>query len=107
MEDRPLSISKTLIAVLAACSAHAQRSTWTLVWRDEFAGTSVDTTKWGFDLGNGFYGDSGRSYVSGWGNNELQCYTRNAGNAAVHDGALHIRAVRAFEEPVFEAGVYQ
>lgn len=86
-----------LVAVYASSSAHAQRSAWKLVWRDEFGGTSVDTTKWGFDLGNGFYGDSGRSYVSGWGNNELQCYTRTADNASVRDGALRIRALRGVD----------
>ncbi len=63
------------------------------MWRDEFSGTTVDTTKWGFDLGNGFSADSGKTFVSGWGNNELQCYTRDTANVAVRGGQLHLRAL--------------
>ncbi len=66
---------------------------WRLVWNDEFSGTAVDTTKWGFDLGNGFSSDSGKTFVSGWGNNELQCYTRDTANVAVRGGQLHLRAI--------------
>ncbi|NJS36764.1 MAG: hypothetical protein HC765_10685, partial [Brachymonas sp.] len=47
-----------------------------LVWADEFDGTSVDTSKWEFMLGDGSaFG------IPGWGNNELQFYT--ASNATV------------------------
>ena len=57
----------------------------TLVWSDEFTGTSVDTTKWEFMLGNGSaYG------IPGWGNNELQYYTNT--NATVANGELTITA---------------
>lgn len=45
---------------------------WTLVWSDDFtgaAGDAPDASKWGFDIGNG-----------GWGNSELQYYTNNASN---------------------------
>ena len=54
-----------------------------LVWSDEFNGNSIDTGKWGFDIGGG-----------GWGNNELQYYTNRWENAYVADGLLHIRARR-------------
>ncbi len=50
-----------------------------LVWSDEFnddQGSSVDPTKWAFDIGRG---------GNGWGNNELQSYTDNTNNVA-HDG---------------------
>jgi beta-glucanase (GH16 family) len=49
---------------------------WELVWSDEFegaAGTSPDNTKWVFDIGRGPNND-------GWGNNELQTYTRSTEN---------------------------
>ncbi len=65
------------------------------MWHDEFNGTAIDTTKWGFDLGNGFTVDSGATFVSGWGNNELQCYTRDSVNVFVSSGRLHIRALRS------------
>jgi beta-glucanase (GH16 family) len=64
---------------------------WKLVWSDEFDGTAIDQAKWGFDLGNGFRGDNGQ-YIPGWGNDELEYYTRRPENAYVEDGSLHIRA---------------
>lgn len=55
----------------------------TLVWSDEFNGSSLDTSKWGYEIGTG---------AGGWGNNELQYYTNRTDNAYVLDGALHIKA---------------
>lgn len=55
---------------------------WEIVWSDEFEGTSVDTSKWTYDVGDW-----------GWGNNELQYYTVNRPeNARIEDGALIIEA---------------
>src|SRR5574343_1608075 len=48
----------------------------TLVWSDEFegaAGTLPDARHWNHDLGN--------QEANGWGNHELQYYTREARNA--------------------------
>ena len=56
-----------------------------LLWSDEFNGSVVDTTKWGFDLGN----VSPEGNV-GWGNSELQHYRPE--NATVADGMLTIEA---------------
>ncbi|MBO7500221.1 MAG: glycoside hydrolase family 16 protein [Fibrobacterales bacterium] len=53
------------------------------VWADEFDGSAIDGSKWGFNIGTG---------SSGWGNNEWEYYTDRAENAYVRDGALHIRA---------------
>ena len=39
----------------------------TLVWSDEFDGSSIDLTNWTYDLGG-----------HGWGNQELQVYTNQA-----------------------------
>lgn len=58
----------------------------TLVWSDEFNGNSIDTSKWGFEIGTG---------SNGWGNNEQQYYTNRSDNAYVADGALHIRAKKS------------
>ncbi|MCW5579957.1 MAG: glycoside hydrolase family 16 protein [Luteimonas sp.] len=53
-------------------------------WQDEFDYTGKpDPRKWGYDTGG-----------HGWGNNELQTYTRSEDNAFVRDGALHIVARR-------------
>ncbi len=55
---------------------------WKVVWSDEFDGDSVDTSKWTYDIGNW-----------GWGNNELQYYTRGREkNARIEDGNLIIEA---------------
>lgn len=51
----------------------------TLVWSDEFNGTSVDTKNWTFETGGG-----------GWGNNEKEYY--QAANATVANGNLVITA---------------
>lgn len=51
----------------------------TLVWADEFNGTSLDGTKWTAETGGG-----------GWGNSELQYY--KAANATVSAGTLKITA---------------
>ena len=54
-----------------------------LVWSDEFNGSSISTANWGFDLGNG-----------GFGNNELENYTNRPENARVQNGVLIIEARR-------------
>jgi beta-glucanase (GH16 family) len=51
----------------------------TLVWSDEFNGTSVNTSNWVFETGGG-----------GWGNNEKQYY--QSANATVSNGNLVITA---------------
>jgi beta-glucanase (GH16 family) len=63
---------------------------WNIVWSDEFNGTSIDTSKWAFETGNGFF--SGGNFISGWGNNELEYYTGRTNNAYVSGGLLHIVA---------------
>ncbi|MCT2536644.1 carbohydrate binding domain-containing protein [Aquibacillus koreensis] len=58
---------------------------WELLWNDEFDGTAVDNTKWGFQNGTGAeYG------LDGWGNDEQQYYQEE--NATVDDGKLIIEA---------------
>ena len=62
-------------------------STWTLVWADEFDGTSLDLSKWSAQIGDGCDID-----LCGWGNNEGQWY--RADNAQVGGGLLRISARR-------------
>ena len=76
------SMAVTVITTPTRVKA-APTTSSTLVWSDEFNGSSLDTSKWGFETGTG---------ASGWGNNELQYYTDRTDNAYVADGALHIRA---------------
>lgn len=64
-------------------------SPWTLVWSDEFNGTSLDRSKWTFDLTNGESVGN-----PGWGNNELEYYTDRPENVKVEDGNLVITAIK-------------
>ena len=59
-----------------------------LVWNDEFDGTDINATDWGYDLGNGC--DKG---ICGWGNEELQIYTDLPENVRLEDGDLIITAL--------------
>jgi len=75
---RSVQVFVLLAATLALVSAD-----WQIVWRDEFDGGNL-ADRWNFELG-----------CSGWGNNELQCYTNNrAENARQENGVLVIQARR-------------
>lgn len=56
---------------------------YTLVWSDEFNGTTFDNSAWTFETGN-----------SGWGNNELENYTNRSANLTLQDGKLVIHALK-------------
>jgi beta-glucanase (GH16 family) len=71
-----------------------RKGEWQLVWHDEFDGTAVDVSKWDFDIGNGFFDYKSHRWIDGWGNEELQYYTREAGNVVVKDSLLTIRALK-------------
>ena len=60
---------------------HAKLDGWSLVWSDEFEGTSIDESKWNFEVN-----------CWGGGNKERQCYTSRPENAFVKDGKLSIVA---------------
>jgi len=72
-----------LICFLQSNVSYPQNSA--LVWSDEFEYTGLpDASKWTYDEGG-----------TGWGNNELQYYTRNRSqNARVANGILTIEAIR-------------
>ena len=73
-------LSFALLALAPTMRAQAEEG-WTLVWSDEFEGTKLDRSKWGFDID-----------CWGGGNDERQCYTKSARNAVVEDGKLVIIA---------------
>lgn len=56
---------------------------WKLVWSDEFNGTSLDTSVWSYEIGNG---------RDGWGNWEVEYYTNRTDNVRVSGGNLQIIA---------------
>ena len=75
-------------------AAEPEASEWKPTWSDEFKGNAIDPINWDFDIGNGFYEYGANQWISGWGNNELQYYTRDEGNAFVRGGMLHIRVLK-------------
>jgi beta-glucanase (GH16 family) len=92
-----LGISSVVAVACAFCDPQATEpnpNEWKLTWNDEFDGKEIDRTKWDFDFGNGFFNYDANMWIGGWGNNELQYYTREPENAFVKDGMLHIRAVK-------------
>ena len=74
-----------LLAGIAVQAAAAEaRFAQAPTWQDEFEYTGrPDPAKWGYDTGG-----------HGWGNHELQTYTRSEDNAFVRDGLLHVVAKR-------------
>ena len=87
---RILIFTTVFMIAFASIMAENKNEKWKLVWSDEFNGTSLDKTKWGYDIGNGFW--SGDTWISGWGNNEKEYYTDREKNVKVSDGKLVITA---------------
>ncbi len=69
-------------------------SGWKMIWNDEFSGDSLDTTKWGYQ--EGYLLDENDINTAGWGNQELEYYTRD--NVSVKDGNLNILMKRQAKE---------
>lgn len=67
---------------------------WKMIWNDEFSGDSLDTTKWGYE--EGFLLDENDINTAGWGNQELEWYTRD--NISVKDGTLNINMKKQAKE---------
>jgi beta-glucanase (GH16 family) len=87
------AIASCEITVTETAPAGAQKPGYNLVWYDEFNGTSLNTSKWGYQTGTcDQYGSfNGADHnVNYWGNDELQYYTQDA--VSVTDGALKITA---------------
>lgn len=77
-----------IVLVEISCTSTSKnlKEEYSLVWQDEFNYTGYpDSSKWDYDIGNGCPG------LCGWGNNELQYYTRKSlDNARVDEGILTI-----------------
>ena len=73
-----------LLSLAMSCDRTPERR---LVWSDEFETPGQpDSAKWNYDIGDGCPDNCG------WGNNELQYYTRDSSNVRVKDGMLIIEA---------------
>ena len=69
-------------------------------WFEDFDNPQLSRTDWNYSFSNGFY--DGRTYISGWGNGELQYYTKPkknnknyvTRNLFIEDGLLKIQPIR-------------
>ncbi len=75
-----------LFCLFLFSSAYSQCSQ--LVWSDEFNGSSLDLSKWSYQIGNG----TNDGLDVGWGNQESQYYTSRPENVNVTGGNLVITA---------------
>src|SRR3954468_12801990 len=71
-----------LLLVLSSLHTSSEAQCPTLLWSDEFNGTTVNTSNWNIDVGGG-----------GFGNNEKQYYTSRSNNVQVGGGQLTITAL--------------
>ena len=71
-----------------------------LIWSEEFNKNFLSPNKWNYSTSNGFY--DGSTYVSGWGNGELQYYTKpsrkeedtyTSKNLFIEEGFLKIQPI--------------
>jgi beta-glucanase (GH16 family) len=74
-----------LLAMACGFTLLAEAQCPTPVWADEFNGTSLDQSKWNYQIGDGC-----AEGICGWGNNELQSYQQ--ANVTVSNGSLKITA---------------
>ena len=69
-------------------------------WFEDFDNPQLSRNVWNYSISNGFY--DGRTYISGWGNGELQYYTKpkknnknyTTKNLFIEDGLLKIQPIR-------------
>jgi beta-glucanase (GH16 family) len=74
-----------ILAIVFLLANSVQAQCPTVVWGDEFTGSSLDLSKWSYQVGDGC-----QEGICGWGNNELQYYQQS--NVTLSNGQLHITA---------------
>lgn len=85
MDSKLYTFKYALVLFLIFASPVLYSQCRTLVWSDEFNGTSLDASNWSYDVGNGCDNSAG----CWWGNNEKEYYT-NGSNVTVTGGNLVI-----------------
>lgn len=81
-----MHISLLLIALQFFSCALEKEPAYELVWSDDFTKNGApDSTFWTYDIGTG---------SNGWGNNEIQSYTRDPKNVRVENDLLIIDAIK-------------
>jgi beta-glucanase (GH16 family) len=89
----------SIVLFLMLCVLWTKAQCEFLVWSDEFDGTTLNTGKWGYDIGNGC------PSLCGWGNGELEYYTDREENVKLEGGNLIITALEeSYEGSDFTSG---
>jgi beta-glucanase (GH16 family) len=84
---KAITLLLLLITVVAYGQSTVPKKEYKLVWSDEFDTPGApDPAKWDYDLGDGCPANCG------WGNNELEFYTKDKKNVRVEKGMLVIEA---------------
>ena len=85
---KPTAMKNTLVLLLFSISmiTKGQSSCYQLIWSDEFNGSTLDQSKWGYELGDGC------PALCQWGNSELEYYTNRSENVRTTGGNLIIEA---------------
>jgi beta-glucanase (GH16 family) len=101
---RNVALVKTSQAAVAAAPVSGTKTKadedaitkWEPVWSDEFNGSAIDSSKWGYERG---------SLYNGWGNNELEYYTDLPANSSIQkvDGTSSL-VITARKEPTSDNG---
>ena len=78
---KPPTMKKLKLISIFSLLAFISQAQWTMIWNDEFDGTTLDNTKWTKDVGGW-----------GFGNNEAQYYSDSPTNLSVSNGELLITA---------------
>ena len=76
-----ITLATPLESVTALVCVEHSWGEYQLVWSDEFNGSALDESVWGYNTGG-----------NGWGNNEKQYYTNRPENIRVQNGCLEIEA---------------
>jgi beta-glucanase (GH16 family) len=97
----PLSRSRlrNLLVLVVAClstSSISSAQTWNLAWSDEFDGSTVDATKWGFDYGDLKVNNELEYYCGPAGDphNQLPCNSQNPNVYLDGSGHLVVQAIQ-------------
>ena len=75
-----------LFLLIVSNFCFAQKVNRKLIWEENFNSATLNETVWNYELGNGC------PDICGWGNNELQMYTKN--NHLIKEGNLVIKVLK-------------
>lgn len=81
---------KIFVNLLLCTNINLFSQEYEMVWSDEFEADTIDTSNWTHLIGDG----TSYGLPAGWGNNELQTYSKRDTNSFIEDGKLVIRALK-------------